>query len=188
HEGQVGQAARSARDGERAAARLGEAIDRAIPDLATHLDASERAQLASDTQRQASAREATSELESRLERLPMGPSGAEIAAGLHEVAQRMQSAESSLGSEDATGAARAQDEAAQRLTEIRRRIEQEQQNGGGGGGEGASDVSREVVLIPGAEAFQTPMEERRRVLDAMGDPAPRGYDDAIRRYYEGLLR
>ncbi len=188
HDGQVGQAARAARDAERAAARLERSIDEAIPDLGAHLDASERAQLSGDTSRQASAREATSELEERLERLPMGPSGAEIAAGLHEVAGRMRAAEGSLGSEDASRAARAQDEAAQRLTEIRRQIEQEQQNGGGGGGDGPSEVSREAVLIPGAEAFQTPMEERRRVLDAMGDPAPRGYDDAIRRYYEGLLR
>jgi hypothetical protein len=188
HEGQVGQAARSARDAERAAANLERAIEQAIPDLASHLEASERAQLASDAQRQASAREATSELEHRLERLPMGPSGAEIAAGLHEVAGRMASAEGSLSAADAVTAAREQDAAAQRLTEIRRQIEQEQQNGGGGGGEGQADLSREAVVIPGAEAFQTPMEQRRRLLDAMGDPAPRGYDDAIRRYYEGLLR
>jgi hypothetical protein len=188
HEGQVGQAARSARDAERAAANLERAIEQAIPDLASHLDASERAQLSSDVARQASAREATSELEHRLERLPMGPSGAEIAAGLHEVAGRMASAEGSLSSADAVTAAREQDAAAQRLTEIRRQIEQEQQNGGGGGGDGQADLSREAVVIPGAEAFQTPMEQRRRLLDAMGDPAPRGYDDAIRRYYEGLLR
>jgi hypothetical protein len=118
----------------------------------------------------------------------MGPSGAEIAAALHEVAGRMENAEGRLAAADAASAAREQESAAQRLTEIRRQIEQEQQNGGGGGGDGSTDVSRETVVIPGAEAFQTPMEQRRRLLDAMGDPAPRGYDDAIRRYYEGLLR
>lgn len=188
HEGQVIQAARAARDGERAAGELERAIERAIPDLGEHLDAAEREQLAADVGRQASAREATTALEERLERLPMGPSGAEIAEGLRGVASQMASAEQSLSASDAPTAARMQDDAAQRLTEIRRRIEQEQQNGGGGGGEGQADLSREAVLIPGADAFQTPMEERRRVLDAMGDPAPRGFEDAIRRYYEGLLR
>ncbi|MFN9809050.1 MAG: hypothetical protein ACK6CU_05370 [Deltaproteobacteria bacterium] len=188
HDGQVGLAARSARDAERAARSLERAIEEAIPDLASHLEPAERAQLAADALRQASARQATSELEGRLERLPMGPSGAEIAAGLHEVAGRMENAEGRLAAADAASAAREQESAAQRLTEIRRQIEQEQQNGGGGGGDGSTDVSRETVVIPGAEAFQTPMEQRRRLLDAMGDPAPRGYDDAIRRYYEGLLR
>lgn len=187
HDGHVGRAARAARDGERAARELERAIERAIPDLAAHLETSERSQLTGDATRQASARQATSELRERLERLPMGPSGTEIAEGLREVVDQMQRAEGSLTAADAPSAARTQDEAAQRLTEIRRSIEQEQ-SGGGGSSSGPAEISREAVLIPRADAFQTPMEERRRVLDAMGDPAPRGYDDAIRRYYEGLLR
>jgi hypothetical protein len=32
------------------------------------------------------------------------------------------------------------------------------------------------------------MEMRRRLLDAMREGAPSGYEDAVRRYYEELLR
>ena len=188
HDGELGEASRAVRDAERRAASLERAIEGAIPDLGAHLAEGERAQLRDDAPRQASAREATTGLEERLGRLPMGPSGAEIAEGLREVSTRMMEAESGLRTLDAHAAARAQDEAARRLTEIRQRIETEQQNQGGGGGEGQSELSREAVVIPGADAFQTPMEERRRVLDAMGDPAPGGFEEAIRRYYEGLLR
>jgi hypothetical protein len=189
HDGRLGESARAARDAERRASALERAIEGAIPDLGRHLDEAERAQLRADASRQASAREATSQLEARLERLPMGPTGAEIAAGLHEAASQMETAEEGLRGEDAPGAARAQDDAARRLTEVRRRIEMEQQSQSGGGGDGSeSTVSREAVVIPGAGAFETPMEQRRRVLDAMGDPAPGGYEEAIRRYYEGLLR
>ncbi len=187
HEGQLGARARSAREGERAARELERAIERAIPNLEQHLEASERASLTGDRERQASARRATSELAERLERLPMGGAGGEIATGLRQVSESMERAEERLSNVEPSEAARAQAEAAERLTEIRRRIEQEQQGGGGGGGSDASR-SRESVVIPDASAFEAPMEQRRRVLDAMGDPAPRGYDESIRRYYEGLLR
>ena len=42
--------------------------------------------------------------------------------------------------------------------------------------------------IPDADQFEGPMEMRRRLLDAMREAPPEGYEDAVRRYYEGLLR
>jgi hypothetical protein len=44
------------------------------------------------------------------------------------------------------------------------------------------------VKIPGAEEFTGPVEMRRRVLDAMREAGPSGFESALQRYYEGLLR
>lgn len=186
-DGTLPAAARAAREAARRTDRLARAIEASIPDVSAHLDGEDRERLRSDADRQASARRAASNLLERLERLPMGPSGAEISGGLREVTERMQAAEAALRGLEAAEAARAQDEAARRLTEIRRRIESEAE-GGGGGGEGSVAQVREPVVIPGAEAFETPMEQRRRILDAMREQAPSGFDEAIRRYYEALLR
>ena len=75
-------------------------------------------------------------------------------------------------------------------TELRERLEQQQQNdqgGGGGGGSSSMDFDRPVD-IPNADEFEGPMEMRRRLLDAMREAPPAGYEEAVRRYYEGLLR
>jgi DNA-binding FadR family transcriptional regulator len=50
-----------------------------------------------------------------------------------------------------------------------------------------ADMNRRV-RIPGADEHQGPMELRRQVLDAMREGAPDGYEESVRRYYEGLLR
>ena len=188
HDGHVRDNASVAREGARSAAGLAEAIERAIPDLAQHLGEEERAQLRGDESRQASAREATAEVEQRLASLPMGESGAQITEGLQRAVSSMREAEAHLSEEHAFDAARSQGEAAQRLTEVRRQIEMDQQNQSGGGDGNSSPQPHEAVVIPGAGRFEASMEERRRVLDAMQESGPSGYSDAVRRYYEGLLR
>jgi len=188
HEGSGRGNGAIARDGARSAAGLAEAIERAIPDLAQHLGEEERAQLRGDESRQASAREATAEVEQRLGSLPMGESGAQITEGLQRAVSSMREAEAHLSEEHAFDAARSQGEAAQRLTEVRRQIEMDQQNQSGGGDGNSNPQPHEAVVIPGAGRFEASMEERRRVLDAMQENGPSGYSDAVRRYYEGLLR
>ena len=42
--------------------------------------------------------------------------------------------------------------------------------------------------IPGSDEFSGSMEMRRRLLDAMREGAPSGWEDPVRRYYEELLR
>ncbi len=188
HDGRVGDNADAARQGAQRAESLAEAIERAIPDLAQHLGDEERAQLRGDETRQASAREATAELEQRLGNLPMGDSGQQITEGLQRAVSSMREAEAHLGAEHAFEAARSQGEAAQRLTEVRRQIEMDQQNQSGGGDGPSSPTPHETVVIPGAGRFEASMEERRRLLDAMQESGPSGFSDAVRRYYEGLLR
>ncbi|HJL21794.1 MAG TPA: hypothetical protein RMH80_06145, partial [Polyangiaceae bacterium LLY-WYZ-15_(1-7)] len=98
-----------------------------------------------------------------------------------------------LESGEPVDASQAQNDAARKLTELRERLERQQQDqqsgGGSGGGEGqAAPDFRQRVEIPGAENDEGPRALRRRLLDAMREGAPRGYEDAVRRYYEELLR
>jgi hypothetical protein len=44
------------------------------------------------------------------------------------------------------------------------------------------------VRIPGNEDWRGPTELRRKLLDAMQEPAPTGYEAAIKRYYQELMR
>jgi len=48
--------------------------------------------------------------------------------------------------------------------------------------------SNAPVRIPEAHEFTGPVEMRRRVLDAMREQGPSGFESALQRYYEGLLR
>jgi len=96
-----------------------------------------------------------------------------------------------LDATDPAGATRAQEDAARRLTELREQIEQDMQRsaGGGGGQDGsASSSMAEDVRIHEADEFAGPMELRRRLLDAMHEAPPTGYEESVQRYYEGLLR
>jgi hypothetical protein len=194
--GSEGETSRAALAARRAAERLTEArreLDRALPDVQQFTDDAGRAQLREDAPRQRETRAAAASLS---ETLAEGPDGAPLspdaAEALGEVAEAMQRGERALSRGDPIEAAHAQEDAARRLTELREQLEQDQQpeGGGEGGGDagGAASDFREHVRIPSADEFSGPMALRRRVLDAMRGTAPRGYDEAVRRYYEELLR
>lgn len=191
HEGETSDDARRARSADRQLRDLRRELDEALPDVASHVDPQGRAQMREDGARQGRAQEATERLAQQFED---GPDGAPLDdnAGreLRDAARDMRQADQALGRGDPLESARHQEEAARRLTELRERLEQESQSGGGGGGDGgeAQPDFRRPVDIPDADQFEGPMEMRRRLLDAMREQAPRGYEDAVRRYYEGLLR
>jgi hypothetical protein len=108
----------------------------------------------------------------------------------------MRRAERSLERGDPQGAALAQDEAGDRLRQLEERLRRKdgaaREPGGRGRGEGRGDgISQRVdgpVRIPGADEYSGPMQMRRRLLDAMREPAPTEYKSAVERYYEELLR
>lgn len=191
HEGETSDDARRARSADRQLRDLRRQLDEALPDVASHVDPPGRAQMREDSARQARAREAAERLARQFDE---GPDGAALdeQAGreLHDAAREMREAQQALDRGDPLDSARRQEDAARRLTELRERLEQESQSGGGGGGDGgdATRDFRQAVDIPDADQFEGPMEMRRRLLDAMREQAPRGYEDAVRRYYEGLLR
>ncbi|MCB9626720.1 MAG: DUF4175 family protein [Sandaracinaceae bacterium] len=183
---QVGAAARQIAQAE---ARL----DESIPNLRSFLDAEEAAQLRSDSARQERAGSATEGLAGRFRDGPGGEAlSDDAAAALEAVRGQMQVAERALRRLDAVEAGAQQAQAAEALRELREELEQQSRGGGGGsngGGRGAGTAPpSQRVAIPTADEHEGPVEFRRRVLDAMEQRAPGGYEDATRRYYERLLR
>ncbi|MCA9610808.1 MAG: DUF4175 family protein [Myxococcales bacterium] len=189
HEGETADDADRARAASRALSSLRRGLDEAIPDVAEHLEESDRGEMRSDLGGQREATEAAGRLAQALGEGPDGqPLSEDAAREVRDASEAMRIAERALQRGDPLESARAQEEAARRLTELRERLEQQQNDGGGGGGGGSAlDLDRPVE-IPNADDFEGPMEMRRRLLDAMREAPPTGYEDAVRRYYEGLLR
>jgi hypothetical protein len=191
--GERRQEAQRAGAANRSLRELRRDLDEALPDVAAFLGAEDRAEMRTDQTQQGRARQATEGLSRQFgegaEGEPLDP---EAAAELEQVGETMAEAQRRLNRGDPLESARLQEEAAQRLSQLRERLEQDSQSGGGGGGSEGGGQSgldlRQPVEIPGADQFESPMEMRRRLLDAMQQDVPPGFEDAVRRYYEGLLR
>ncbi len=192
HDGETGNDARRAREVDRQLRDLRRSLDEALPDVASHVDPEDRGQMREDQARQQQARQAAERLATQFDEGPdQTPLHDDAGRELRQAAQEMQRAAEAMDRGDPLESARLQEEAARRLTELRERLEQESQGGGGGGGGESGESSpdfRRPVDIPDADQFEGPMEMRRRLLDAMRENPPRGYEEAVRRYYEGLLR
>lgn len=118
----------------------------------------------------------------------------------------MQRASRMLGGERPREARAAQQQALDRLRQLREALEQQQGQGGSGGGlpmplPGGSSMSEgdgregdgrrgktDEVKIPGAEEFKVPDAFRKDILDAMREGAPDEWEGEVRRYYEGLVK
>jgi hypothetical protein len=192
--GRMGDAARKVREGAKHARELRDEIDHALPRLQDHLQPGGRRQLQEDAARQGEAMKAADGLAERFGRGPDGqPLSPEAADRVRGVQRSMKEARDGLRGRDPVGATRAQEQAARQLGELREDLERGQRSGASGGGGGAGDAdgrvdSRRRVQIPGADEHEGPTALRRRLLDAMREGAPRGYEQAVQRYYEELLR
>ena len=187
---QVSNAANVTEAAARSVSELQAALDRAIPNLSQHISPSASAELRESTGRQRATSQAANALGERFasepDGAPLSPEGAEAMGRAHE---QMQEAERALEGRDPVEASRAQQEAARELTELRERLEQQsqqQQSNGQGGGSGSRDP-RERVSIP-QQSQPTDRSIRRRLLDAMRQQTPEGYEEAVQRYYEEWLR
>jgi hypothetical protein len=192
HDGETRRAAETARRLERELRELRGGVERAIPRVNEFVDERDRGDLQASAERQRAAIDAASALERAFEEGPDGtPLDPDAASAMGEIRQAMENALRSLRENDPVDASRAQDDAAEALAELRRRLEESSSSQGGGGSDGEGSQDRapdEEVEIPGADAFRGPAEMRRRILDAMREGAPDGYDARVRRYYEELLR
>jgi hypothetical protein len=193
HEGETASTAEAAAGAAKEARELERQLDRALPDLGDYVDPAGQSQLREDATRQTKAQKRAESLAEEFQNgpndLPLAP---DASRRLQEAVDKMEEATKALEQRDPLGAAQAQDEAARDLGELRENLEnhRRQRGKGGGGGRGSgnqADMNRRV-RIPGADEHQGPMELRRQVLDAMREGAPDGYEESVRRYYEGLLR
>ncbi len=188
HDGATADAARAAQGAARQARDLRSAIDRAIPDLRRHLSEPSRRSLQAGAPRQTAAAQAAERLADRFEHGPDGePLVPDVGGDVRAIRDLMNEARTAREHEEPAETADAEGEAARRLSDLRQRLEQDSQHRRGDSSSGgASQELGRPVDIP--EDHEGPMELRRRLLDAMSEDAPQGYDDAVRRYYEGLLR
>jgi hypothetical protein len=194
-DGELRDAATEARRIADRSMRLSAEVDRAIPRFSEHLAENDRQALEANRARQQRAHGAAGSLAERFEGgADTDPLSPETGEGLREVERTMGAASESLEGGDAIAAAERQREAARKLRELREDLEQNRrsQSGGGGGGdggglEGVMQPDRRVE-IPRAPAENRGVDRRRLVLDGMREEAPSGYERAVRRYYEELLR
>lgn len=193
--GKNGETADRARRAERArqeADRLSDAIGQAMPPAAGQMTEVERNRLKSDVDPQRKAGEAARQLHDQFSKGPDGlPLSPETADALEEVQKSMREAADALEEGQVDQAAQEQRAAAERLQKTAQQLAKKQgaAMGGGGqrsGGEGARADA--PVRIPGEGDWKGPTELRRKLLDAMHEASPTGFEAAIERYYEELLR
>jgi hypothetical protein len=100
----------------------------------------------------------------------------------------MQKAEGTLRGSRPREAFGHEEEAGQRLSELRKQL-QRQRRPSPGGSEG-QQVATEKIKIPGADEFRAPKEFRQDILDAMKEAgkAPESYRGQVKKYYEELVK
>lgn len=146
------------------------------------------------------------DLEKLGEQLPiMGP---EVQGALQGAQQSMGEAEGELGKGNAPGALGQERAALDKLRQLQQELEKmgEQGQGGKGGGvplpfgqkpqgqsggdeEGGHDPrSNEKVEIPKPEQYKAPAEFREDILEAAKQGTVESYRNAVRRYYEELVK
>jgi len=102
----------------------------------------------------------------------------------------MEQAERQLKRGDPKSASLSQEEAAEQLQRLAERLAEQQAMQQGRGSKDGSGVEQFAgkVDIPDDKDFKAPQQLRRRLLDAMREASPAGYEAAVQRYYQELLR
>jgi hypothetical protein len=201
--------ARLATEAQRQGYGLSRSIDDLVPSLREHVDDADRAQMESQS---GSQMQISVDTDAIAERFAVGPNGAplstEAADAMRSASSAMRQASDALDEGSPQQASEQQDRVISILEEMLKKAEEQRsrrarggrgrrggttggENGGadrGGGFESEGDPSQDIVRIPDGSDFVGPAERRRRVLDAMRDDAPGGFEDAVRRYYEAILR
>jgi hypothetical protein len=167
-----------------------------MPELAERLNDSERQKLRGDAEDQGRTAEAAEQLKDSFDKgpdgLPLSPDASETLEGVRKSMQRAQRALERGRPDEAN---REQQQASDRLQKLSQSLAEQQRSSGrgnrngGGQANGSSSASSDAhVHIPGAEEWKSPTELRRRLLDAMRESGPSGYEAAIKRYYQELMR
>lgn len=193
HRGETAERARRAERAQLEAERLAEAIERAMPDVSDHTTDAERERMRGDLDPQRQARKAAQGLEEAFSTGPDGvPLSPEAAEAMQVARESMRKAEQALEQGSADEAASEQRDASERLQAAAEQLARKQQGSSAAGGGGARTTERTQadgkVKIPGEADWKGPTELRRRLLDAMHEGSPSGFEAAVERYYEELLR
>lgn len=184
-----------------------EDIEKLMPPPESLLSPEERQQLAQNRARQDSLKDKVEKLGQELEKLGQDVPivGPEMPGMISEAAGAMGQARDSLGQGDAPSALNQQRRAIDALQRLKQELEKRssgRQSGGGGvplpfgqpSGEpqqsdGSSEqFSPQKVEIPKPEQFKAPAEFREDILEAAKQGTVEDYREAVRRYYEELVK
>lgn len=183
-------------------------INDLMPPPQSLLSESEKEQMKRFAERQAELGERAGKMRQDLEKLgQMLPIvGPEVKESLDGAKSDMKAAEGSLGSGDAPGGLGQERAALDKLGQLKDQLEKMGEGGGGQGGgvplpfgdrqggspdqgqNGREHDPNERVLIPKPEEYQAPAEFREDLLEAAKHGTVEAYKDAVRRYYEELVK
>jgi hypothetical protein len=192
--GRKGEVRKAAELGERmaeAVSRLYTEVERAIPDLDSHL----RPRDVRDLERLSTRHRAVSDAAAEVaQNLATGPDGAPLseegASELRRAGEIALRGASAAHGRDAVTSSESASRAAEALRRTRELLEEHQRNpssGEGGGGRTNGASSSEKVMIPSSDS-RPENERRRRIRDGLREDAPEDYRDSVKRYFEALLR
>lgn len=201
------QAAKSA---DRALERTREVnamLDKLFPDPREVLSQEQMQQLARNQKRQAELEQQAKQLAQKMDELSgeMPLFGGEQLGQLQSARGEMGKAVGQMQGGKLPGAAASERRAADALGQLREQLEKASQgNGGGGiplplggsksGGGSGSDPggngrnSQQDVKIPLADKNRASPRYRQELLEAAKQKAPQNYEDAVRKYYEELIK
>ncbi|MCK6547832.1 DUF4175 domain-containing protein [Myxococcota bacterium] len=185
-------------------------IERLMPSPESLLSDDERRELAKQKERQQALEKRAQQIGQDLERIgqELPIVGPETKQMLDEATGAMGQASQKLGQGDAPGALNQERRAADALGRLKQELEKMGSKGGGsqgggiplpfgqqpeGGGEddrgmGSRDNPSAKVEIPKPEQFKAPAEFREDILEAAKQGTVEDYRDAVRRYYEELVK
>jgi hypothetical protein len=185
-------------------------IEKLMPKPEELLSKEERSELERLAQREQGIRQRTQQAQSQLdklaEQLPIVGEGTKEL--LQEAHDAMGEVESGLGTGDSPGALGDHQRAMDALEKLRDALEKMGQKGSGGGGggvplpfgperggseEGGQDQGNdprtmEKVEIPKPEQYKAPAEFREDILKAAKQGTAEAYKEAVRRYYEEIVK
>lgn len=206
--------AKKTRDAVKAAKPEVESVLKAIDDLAPDpsdlLNPAEKSQLQRFQDEQKALAEKAQQIEQELEALgeQLPIVGPEVRSAMGEAKSAMGKSGEQLGSGDAPGAAGQERRAVEALERVSKQLEEMgSQSGGGQGGTGVplpfgqpsgrdnenerggrGRFNRDKVEIPKPETYRAPSEFREDILEAAKQGTVESYRDAVRRYYEELVK
>lgn len=200
---------------ERALRKARPAVDEVLKDIESLMPSPESLLSENERQQLSKLQKKQSELEKRtqgigqdLEKLgqQLPIVGPEVQSMIGDAAKSMQEAGQSMGGGDAPSALNQERNALDKLQQLRQELEKMGESGGGGGGggvplpfgqapsggregdQGGDRTNNEKVEIPKPEQYKAPAEFREDILEAAKQGTVEQYKDAVRRYYEELVK
>ncbi len=180
-----------------------EMLDKLFPDPQDVLSREQMQQMKNLGKKQGELEQQAQRLGQKMEQLAQEVPlfGGEPKGALEGARGEMGQAQGDLRDGELPGGSQHGRRAADQLAKLRQALEQASQGGGKGGlplplgmggqgrGEGGGEINpREDVRIPDADKNRAAPRFRKELMEAAKQKAPPSYEDAVRKYYEELIR